>query len=336
MDAVDLFAGPGGWDVAARGLGIDVTGIEWDSHAVATRMCAGLDTIDMDVRDVDPLIFADDDGLIASPPCPTFSVAGSGEGRRNLDRVLHAVESIARHGGAVSTEAITAMTAGLDERTALILYPFMWALAIRPRWIAFEQVPPVLPVWQVIAKHLRDIGYHADARLLNSEEYGVPQTRRRAILMASLDHLPQPIATHRVFSNNVPQDKGDPRLLPWVSMAEALGWGPDPDDVIARASAIEYCASDTAVDLTRPLRRPATAVVVATRKVIVHPGGNRSSSNNATKSRNDGLRLPPDECGVLQSFPADYPWCGAAKSQYLQIGNAIPPLMAKAILAACI
>lgn len=38
--AIDLFAGPGGWDISARQLGIVVVGIEWDSDAVATRRAA--------------------------------------------------------------------------------------------------------------------------------------------------------------------------------------------------------------------------------------------------------------------------------------------------------
>lgn len=40
MRAVDIFAGPGGWDVAARDLGIDVVGIEIDDSACDTREAA--------------------------------------------------------------------------------------------------------------------------------------------------------------------------------------------------------------------------------------------------------------------------------------------------------
>ena len=44
-------------------------------------------------------------------------------------------------------------------------------------------------------------------------------------------------------------------------------------------------------------------------------------------------RLTPAECATLQGFPADYPWTGATKSSvYRQIGNAVPPPVAEALL----
>jgi DNA (cytosine-5)-methyltransferase 1 len=43
-------------------------------------------------------------------------------------------------------------------------------------------------------------------------------------------------------------------------------------------------------------------------------------------------RISVAEASVLQSFPPDYPWQGTRSRQYLHVGNAIPPLMAGAIL----
>lgn len=81
---VDLFAGPGGWDLAARELGFDPIGLEWDPAACATRRAAGLRTMECDVAAVDLETGWKETGvtgLIASPPCTAFSMAGSGEGR---------------------------------------------------------------------------------------------------------------------------------------------------------------------------------------------------------------------------------------------------------------
>jgi DNA (cytosine-5)-methyltransferase 1 len=63
--------------------------------------------------------------------------------------------------------------------------------------------------------------------VLSAERYGVPQTRKRAFLIASLDGpVELPAATHRSYQ---PRRKEMPEeelaLEPWVSMAEALGWG---------------------------------------------------------------------------------------------------------------
>ena len=53
-------------------------------------------------------------------------------------------------------------------------------------WIALEQVPPVLPVWEEIAEVLHDLGYSVVTGIAKSEQFGAPQYRRRAVLLARL------------------------------------------------------------------------------------------------------------------------------------------------------
>lgn len=232
MRVVDLFAGAGGWDLGARDLGIDPLGIEWMPEACATRRAAGLPTLEADVALLDP---ADHpcDGLIASPPCQAYSMAGKGAGRRDVDHVVACVRDLA---DGVDARAEYAELCE-DERSMLVVEPLRWALALMPRWLAFEQVPPVLPLWELMGETLRDRGYSVWTGVLSSERYGVPQTRKRAFLIASLDgpvHPPEP--THQAYVPGEPaQDElqdslfGD-GLKPWVSMAQALGWtdGPEP------------------------------------------------------------------------------------------------------------
>lgn len=214
--AVDLFAGPGGWDVAAGGLDILTIGIEHDRAACATRAAAGHLTLRADVSQYDPRRFIGFDGLIASPPCPTFSAAGKGSGTAELSHLLACIRA-----GEWSDP--WGFYQWDDPRTPLVMEPLRWAEAIRPRWIALEQVPAVLPVWEVTAEVLRSWGYATWTGVLNAADYGVPQTRKRAILTASLDRLVErPAPTH---ARNPQPSLWTDTPEPWISMAEALGWG---------------------------------------------------------------------------------------------------------------
>lgn len=48
----------------------------------------------------------------------------------------------------------------------------------------------------------------------------------------------------------------------------------------------------------------------------------------------DPIRVTPEEAATLQSYPADFQWQGAKTKRYLQIGNAVPPLLAQRVLEA--
>jgi DNA (cytosine-5)-methyltransferase 1 len=106
---------------------------------------------------------------------------------------------------------------------SLVAEPARFIHACRPEWIALEQVPSVLPLWKVYAAELRAMGYSVWTGVLNSASYGVPQTRERAILVASRVRrvsCPPPTHYEKCTSGDL---FGDGK--PWVSMAAALGWG---------------------------------------------------------------------------------------------------------------
>lgn len=210
---VDLFAGPGGWDVGAADLGLTPLGIETDVDTVKTRHAAGLRTLQGDVATLDPLGFAPVEGLIASPPCTAFSNAGDRLGILDVPLVYEAVQQLDR-GDYV--DVVTAHPTSL-----LVVEPLRWALALRPTWIALEQVPPVLDLWHAIAEVLRRHGWSAWAGVLNAADYGVPQVRKRAILVAHREKTAHPPAPTHTEGGAVTLLE---ELAPWVTMAQALGW----------------------------------------------------------------------------------------------------------------
>lgn len=322
---VDLFAGPGGLDVAAVKLGIETVGVEWDAAACTTRREAGLKTVQGDVRDYGPSDFPDADVLAGGPPCQTFTVAGTGAGRKALDDVLGFVERmVARENREEIAKDLSKLK---DERTGLVLEPLRWALEAIDhgtpyRAIVLEQVPAVLPVWEAYAVALRAEGYSAVCDVLRTEAYGVPQTRRRAVLIARLKRkadetdVTLPESTHRTYRKGVDRCAGDKSLEPWRTMADVIdrepffvisnyGTGGDPKARGRRAS------SEPSATVTGKIRR--------NRVVPVDPSQEED-------------RFSPSEAGRLQTFPGDYPWRGGDIGQ--QIGNAVPPRLAMHILCA--
>lgn len=382
--ADDLFAGAGGWDLAAAKLGIHARGVENMKEARATREAAGLTTIHDDVWTYRPDGKAA--GLIASPPCQTFSAAGKGNGRKALDDVLRGI----RDNYVTNIDHLRFLGEEVgDERTSLVLTPLHFALTGGYEWLAWEQVPTVLPVWEACAERLRAAGWDVWTGLLHSEQYGVPQTRKRAFLLASR-HSPvaPPVPTHSRYYSRTP-DRVDPSVAKWVSMAEALGWGlaerPSPTvtgggtetggaepiaklverwtgrpdwqarGVVSLGSESYRAPTRRSLDQPAPTvtgsgrnvgfawegdrsdlpewchNRPATTIVGSFKPEIVAAPGYRTtvSRQNAPGS----VRVTVHEAGVLQSFPADYPWQGAKGKQFLQCGNAVPPGMALPALA---
>lgn len=369
IDAVDLFAGPGGWSVAASALGIREVGIELDQWACATRATAGHLTVRADVATLPAQrMVRKIKGLIGSPPCGTFSAAGKGEGVGDLPLLHQALDDLA---AGRDTRAQLA-TACSDPRTPLVVEPLRYALELRPEWIALEQVPAVLPLWQHIARILQALGYSAWSGILNAADYGVPQTRRRAILIASrIRTVAPPEPTHY-----------DPRKgmqlwgTPWVSMAEALGWGMTERPYYALATAggrrggadeqvggsgarkglyaerdrgawrVNVGAGGFAQGYNRSIDEPSPTIWLQTQSwTMDSPATTVTSTNRIAKPGHrdraggeaqfkDAVRITLQEAATLQSFPSGYPWQGTKTQAFMQVGNAVPPLLALHVLSA--
>ncbi|MEU1629218.1 DNA cytosine methyltransferase [Streptomyces sp. NPDC020096] len=402
---IDLFAGPGGWSQALTMLGLRDVGLEWDEWACKTRAAAGQLTIRTDVAlyPVWPLV-GRTTGLIASPPCQAWSRAGKRLGLIDQPLVHQAVADLAQ--GRDTRARLLASCR--DERSLLAAEPMRYLHALhavgQPEWVAMEEVPDVLPLWRQYAAILRRWGFSVWSGVLNAADYGVPQTRRRAILLASRTRIAKPpTPTHADIAE--PETLFGPGRARWVSMAEALGWGatdrpvptvcagggpgggPEPFPSGSRKALAD------ARDRGTWKHRPATARVAreglgaaergvrganraaharvstalragalrwswslrsnnqanATVRSIEEPAGTLFFGHRANECvwiaepvagacdedavAPEAIRITAAEAGILQTFPATYPWQGNKGQQFAQIGNAVPPRLAAHLLA---
>lgn len=283
----------------------------------------------------------DYDLLIASPPCQTFSMAGGGAGRKALDDVLGLIDEKAYR----SVKGLRAFGESHDPRTALVLTPLAHVFRDLPRYVVFEQVPPVLPVWERCAEEMRAWGYSVWTGNLQAEMYGVPQTRKRAILIAKRDPdldggAEPPVPTHSRYYSRDPK-RLDAGVLPWVSMADALGWGRT-----ARPS-VTVTGGGTETGGAEPLAKLAREVAAADWVVRLDPslpattvqGDPRLTAREHHyhgEQNSTSTRVTVAEAAALQSYPPGFTFAGTKTKQFLQVGNAVPPLLAEAILRAVI
>lgn len=320
-------------------------GVEFDKTACATRAAAGLHTTQSDIRDLNPSNFWAN-GLIASPPCQTFSQAGKGAGRQHIDALIEFIATMKNSYRPAPDDAPWDAV-----KTGLVLEPLRWADAIVPKWIALEQVRAVLPIWEATAHVLEAWGYHTWTGILSAEQYGVPQTRQRAILMAHLVRdVAAPAPTHHKYQ---PRKKNpdDLHLPRWISMAEALGWGATerPSWVVpshhdgggadgyggSGARNAAHAARRSGGWVEKPdwvFNRPSTTIVGSFRPDLVAPPTWRKPGDGPRQNQPGAVAISVEDALVLQSFARDYPVQGGKTAQFLQVGNAIPPLLATAIL----
>lgn len=327
---LDLFAGPGGWSEGLRALGLRDVGVEFDTAACQTRRAAGHLTVQADVAALPVASMVGKVcGFIGSPPCQPFSKGGKRLGLQDQKLVHQAVHDLSL--GRDTRAGLLAECK--DPRSLLAAEPIRYLHAIRPDWVALEEVPDVLPLWRHYAEILRGWGYSTWCGELHAADFGLGQARRRAILIASrVRAVSAPPASHT--SNPQPELFG-PSLMPWVTMAQALGWGytdrpaPTVTGGGTETGGAEPWSSTSRAAMRQAMDNPGHW---AWRKPAPTVGG--TVGHVAGKQSGGHLNLTIAEAARLQGFPDGYRFHGNKGQQALQVGNAVPPLLAAHIVSA--
>jgi DNA (cytosine-5)-methyltransferase 1 len=152
------------------------------------------------------------DVLLGGPPCQGFSQMRRTEGRRG--------SKVVRFGGYNKLDQ--------DPRNDLVLRFLEIAAALNPKIIVIENVPQFLShyhdgkrggIAQQVEGILEELGYEVACDVLNAADYGVPQLRQRAVIIASrLGKITLPMPSHG--DSELVSGRG---IKPWVTVDEALG-----------------------------------------------------------------------------------------------------------------
>lgn len=330
IEVVDFFSGCGGTSCGFQAAGLEIiAGLDIDPEAAATyrRNFPSATFLEGDVRNFDtdilksviknrsvPLLFA------GCAPCQPFS-------RQNKT------------------------TSKNDPRRTLLKEFGRFVEAWMPEYIFVENVPGLQKVQrhgplQTFQKLLRKLGYQFECAVVPALWYGVPQTRERLVLVASLHSVVRiPAATH---GPGRPQGRyttvGDwIRHLPEIAAGQSHH--SDPDHVAAKLENLNLrriratpegggrsswpdhlwldCHRNHSghSDVYGRLAWDKQAAGLTTRCI--------SYSNGRFGHPSQDRAISVREAACLQTFPRNYRFEGSTSSKARQIGNAVPPKMAE-------
>ena len=298
MQSIEFCAGAGG-----QALGLEQAGfrhsalveIEADYAKTLRLNRPQWDVHTADMNHFDGRPYKGMDLLAGGLPCPPFSVAGKQLGER-------------------------------DERN---LFPAALRLIdeIRPKAVMIENVRGFLSAvfedYRLELKQtLHKLGYHADWRLLNASDFGVPQLRPRVVIVALRKDLVEAFDWPVALPHN-PPTVGETLK----DLMAASGWA-GTDCWVKQADDI----APTIVGGSKKHGGPDLGPTRA-RKAWASMGVEGRSLAEAAPERDFcGMpRLTVRMVARLQGFPDDWQFYGRKTAAYRQVGNAFPPPVARAV-----
>lgn len=349
MNVIDLFCGCGGFSKGFEQAGFDIKfGIDMWKDATITyqhnfpkAVVLNEDIINIDGNDIlrmTKLSENEVDVIIGGPPCQGFSVSG----KRLID----------------------------DDRNKLYKSFVKVVSELRPKVFVMENVPGLVKLFKgQVAKQVMsdfsDIDYRVQMKILSSDNYGVPQQRRR-VFFVGLNN--QKIRNNLEYTYPTPT-MGNGTDVPALTCSDAisdLDFVPD-DRVLGEDISYQIPAQ---CEYQRKMRNGSRSILNhsitmhndKTKKIIsmVPNGGNykdlpkelqdtrkvhiawtRMNSDKPCFTIDTGHnhhfhysanRVPTvRESARIQSFPDTFEFIGIKTSQLKQVGNAVPPLLAEAI-----
>ena len=338
---VSLYTGAGGLDLGFIAAGFtpvfanDINTDALATYSAAMSMIASRDIeparhniVTGDIRQVKQLPERGCAELvIGGPPCQGFSVAGKMD--PNDPRSRHVFDFL-----------------GMVERVQpkAFVMENVKALARNRRWAG---------TITDIRKKAEKIGYKTYLNVLNSADYGVPQTRERMFLVGFKDknvefEYPKPTVTAHIgvaaaFSSLPPigQPGNDQMCRAIITVAKKPVLRPSP------FAGMLFNGQGRPMDVNRPAPT-LPASMGGNRTPIVDQKTLEDGSPQWVVDYHNSLmagdkvaesvpsrmrRISVQEAAVIQSFPSDMPWQGAQSSRYRQIGNAVPPKLSYAVAA---
>ncbi len=210
-----------------------------------------------------------------------------------------------------------------DKRNKLYLDLLEIVKVVKPPFIMMENVLGLRTmlegkVEKKIINDFRNIGYKINLSVLNSADFGVPQNRRRVIFIGNRINkenlFPLPTVEKHKTSGEILSKKMPKNINNHLITNHSY-------QMIERMSVLKYGESlyKNYSDAWKKLdpNKPSPTIKENHGGTHIHPYEDRV--------------ITPREMAMLQSFPNDYIFEGSKAQQMVQIGNAVPPLMAKAI-----
>jgi len=295
LKVIEICAGGGGQALGLEQAGFEpLAVVENDPHCCQTLRTNRPDwnIIEDDVQNFSAIQYSGVDLLAGGVPCPPFSIAGKQLGPN-------------------------------DERD---LFPEALRLVseCRPKAVMLENVRGLLSskfdaYREQINTELSNLGYRASWKLLTASDYGVPQLRPRAILVAIRSDIAE-------FTWPSPQNNPTTIFDAINDLIVADGWIP-PKDWKTKTSTIAPTIVGGSKKHGGPDLGPSRA-----KKAWAELGINGASLGNEPPKSGDTMpRLTIKMVARIQGFPDGWEFYGKKTAAYRQVGNAFPPPVAQAV-----